>query len=159
MVQGYCIFAGWMVAAAMDIIFASEEALFLPAHFQYFSAPWDVGPRKAKELIFENRYLTAQEACECGFVSRVYPKDQLEQETLAFADRGAENDPFSLRLTKFSINHMMDTMGFTSEMEAGFQINFIRRYLENSTYARRENKSRKLANSDTAMKNLKLSKQ
>lgn len=158
MVKGYCIFAGWMIAAAMDIIFASEEALFLPAHFQCFSAPWDVGPRKAKELIFENRYLTAQEACECGFVSRVYPKDKLEQESLAFADRVAENDPFSLRLTKFSINHMMDTMGFTSEMEAGFQINFIRRYLENSTYARRENKSRKLANSDTAMENLKLSK-
>jgi enoyl-CoA hydratase len=158
MVQGYCIFGGWMIAAAMDIIFASEDALFLPAQFQYFSAPWDVGPRKAKELIFENRYLTAQEAREFGFVSRVYPKDKLEEETLAFAGRVAENDPFSLKLTKFSINHMMDAMGFTTEMEAAFQINFIRRYFDMSTYARRENKPRKLANSDAALKNLNLSK-
>ena len=52
MVQGYCIFGGWMIASAMDIIFASEDALFLPSQFQYFSTPWDIGPRKAKEILF-----------------------------------------------------------------------------------------------------------
>src|ERR1700735_1497891 len=29
MVEGYCIYAGWMLAAAMDVIFASEDAQFL----------------------------------------------------------------------------------------------------------------------------------
>jgi enoyl-CoA hydratase len=158
MVQGYCIFGGWMIAAAMDIIFASEDALFLPAHFQYFSAPWDVGPRKAKELIFENRYLNAQEARESGFVSRVFPKTKLEKETLEFARRVAENDPFSLKLTKYSINHMMDSMGFTAEIEAAFQINFIRRYFDMSTFTKSRNTTRKLANSDAALRNLSLSK-
>lgn len=40
MVKGYCIFGGWMIASAMDIIFAAEDALFLPTHFQYFCVPW-----------------------------------------------------------------------------------------------------------------------
>jgi hypothetical protein len=48
-VQGYCIFAGWMVASAMDIIFAADDAMFLAANFQYFSIPWTCirGARKS----------------------------------------------------------------------------------------------------------------
>src|SRR5262249_51399650 len=46
-VQGYCIFGGWMIATAMDLIVAAEDARFLGSHFQYFSIPYDVSPRKA----------------------------------------------------------------------------------------------------------------
>ena len=62
MVTGYCIFGGCMFASAMDIIFAAEDALFLPGTVQFFHAPWDLGPRKAKEILFEHRFLTAREA-------------------------------------------------------------------------------------------------
>ena len=124
MVQGYCIFGGWIIVAGMDIIFASDDALFLPSHVQYFSAPWDIGPKKAKEILFEHRFMTAWEACEYGFVNRVFPRDRLEEETLTYAERVAENwlgDPFRMRTTKFSINHMMDTMGYTAALEAAYQ--------------------------------------
>ena len=147
-----------MIASAMDIIFASEDALFLPAHFQYFSTPWDIGPRKAKEVLFEHRFITAQEACAQQFVNRVYPREKLEKETLAYAGRVAENNPFVLRSTKFSINHMMDTMGFSSELEAAFQTYFINRYLEWSEYKKPVYKERSLAGSDIALKNLELSR-
>jgi enoyl-CoA hydratase len=157
MVQGYCIFGGWMIASAMDIIFASEDALFLPSHFQYFSTPWDIGPRKAKEIIFEHRFVTASEAHVQHFVNRVYPRDKLEEETLAYANRVAENDPFVVRSSKFSINHMMDTMGFSSEVEVAFQTYFINRYLVWSEYKGPEYKGRTLARADTALKNLELS--
>ena len=73
MVHGKCIFGGWMVAASMDLIFASDDALFLPSHTQYFSAPWDVGVRKAKEILFQNRFIPAREAMELGFVNQVFP--------------------------------------------------------------------------------------
>jgi enoyl-CoA hydratase len=158
MVQGYCIFGGWMIAASMDLIFAAEDALFLPSHFQYFSTPWDVGPRKTKELLFENRFITAQEARECGFVSRVYPREKLEEETLAFAGRVAENDQFSIRSAKFSVNHMMDSMGYTTEIEAAFQTYFIRRYFSMSIYRKPEYTDKKLADASGAMQNLKHSK-
>jgi enoyl-CoA hydratase len=124
MVQGYCIFGGWIIAAGMDIVFAAEDALFLPSHFQCFSVPWDIGPKKAKEVLFEHRFMTAWEACKYGFVNRVFPKDKLEEETLAYAERVAETyitNPFRIRTTKFSINHMMDAMGYTAELEAAYQ--------------------------------------
>ncbi len=158
MVQGYCIFGGWMIASAMDIIFASEDALFLPSHFQYFATPWDIGPRKAKEVIFEHRFITAREALAQGFVNRIYPREKLEEETLAYANRVAENDPFAVRVSKFSINHMMDTMGFTAELEAAFQTYFINRYLNWSEYKRPTYEGRRLSRADVALKNLELSR-
>jgi len=155
MVHGYCIFGAWIVAASMDLIFASEDALFLPSHVQFFSAPWDVGARKAKELLFEHRFMTAREAHENHFVNRVYPRGELEEETLAYAGRVAENDPFRLRMAKFSVNHMMDAMGFTTEVETAYQTYFLRaqkEWVENE-YA----ESRAIAGAEAAVRNLELS--
>ena len=122
-VHGYCIYGGWMLAAAMDVVFASEDARFLPGMVEYFSVPWDLSPRKAKEILLEHRYMTAEEALENGFVNRVFPAERLEEETMAYADRVADNylsDPFWVRTIKMSINHMQDGMGFTSEIEAAY---------------------------------------
>jgi enoyl-CoA hydratase len=123
MVQGYCIYGGWMLAAAMDVIFAAEDTLFLPGMVEYFSIPWDMGPRKAKEILLEHRFITAAEALSYGFVNRIYPADQLEKETLAYAGRVAENylmAPAWTKTIKASINHMQDTMGFSAEIEAAY---------------------------------------
>jgi enoyl-CoA hydratase len=123
MVHGYCIFGGWMVAAAMDIVFAAEDTQFLPGFVEYFSVPWDIGPRRAKEILFEHRFITAKEAFDYGFVNRIFTAESLEQETLAYAGRVADNylsDPSWVRLCKFSINHMEQTMGLNAEIEAAF---------------------------------------
>jgi enoyl-CoA hydratase len=45
MVEGYCIYAGWMLAAAMDVVFAADDAEFLAGFVDYMSIPWDIGPR------------------------------------------------------------------------------------------------------------------
>ncbi len=126
MVQGYCIFGGWMIASAMDVIFAAEDAMFLASLFQYFTVPWDLGPRKAKEILFESRFLTAQEALKHGLVNRVFPREKLAEETLAYAQRVAENRPFGLRLIKFAVNQMQDTMGFSTAVRAAFQTYYLR---------------------------------
>ena len=123
MVQGYCIYAGWMLAAAMDVIFAAEDTLFLPGMVEYFSIPWDMSPRKAKEILLEHRFITATEALSYGFVNRIYPVNQLEKETLAYAGRVADNyltAPAWTGTIKSSINHMQDTMGFSAEIEAAY---------------------------------------
>ena len=123
LVHGYCIYAGWMLAAAMDVIFAAEDALFLPGLVEYFSAPWELGPRKAKEILMEHRFITAPEALEYGFVNRIYPADQVEAEALAYAGRVADNylsAPAWTGTIKASINHMEDTMGFSAEIEAAY---------------------------------------
>src|SRR5271165_5450733 len=70
MVEGYCIYAGWMLAACCDVIFAGANAEFLGGFVEYMSIPWDVGVRRAKELCFESRFITADEAHDFGFVNR-----------------------------------------------------------------------------------------
>ncbi len=119
MVEGYCIFAGWMMAACVDLVFAAKDALFLPALLEYFSLPYDIGTRKAKELMFESRFLTADEAMGLGFVNRVYEKDELERETVNYALRVAENSPMAVRMSKLAANKSQDLMGYTSSLESG----------------------------------------
>lgn len=116
MVHGYCIFGGWMIAAAMDFIFAADDALFIPVYGDYFTTSWDVGARKAKEILFGNRFMTANEAMTWGFVNQVYSAADLERETLKYAGRVAEGSPYLHRTIKFAINQTQDGMGFTNSV-------------------------------------------
>jgi enoyl-CoA hydratase len=115
-VQGMCIFGGWMFAAAMDLIVAADNAKFLPALMQYYSIPWDIPIRKAKEAIFRSRFIGAEEAERLGFVNLVVPIDRLEQETMALANEIAANDPFTLRMAKWAANTAQDAMGFSNSI-------------------------------------------
>ncbi len=94
-VQGYCIFGGWMIASAMDVIFAADDAMLLGSHFQYFAMPWDLHPGKVKEILFESRFIDATEAHELGLVNRVMPRARLAQAAHAMYTLGrlGERDP------------------------------------------------------------------
>lgn len=117
-VQGYCIFGGYLIASCMDIIIAADDAKFLPAHLQLFSAPWDLGIRKAKQILFENRFIHAAEALELGLVAEVVPRAGLEAAVMDQARRFAENDPLTLRMLKQSINAAQDAMGYRNAVQA-----------------------------------------
>jgi enoyl-CoA hydratase len=117
MVEGYCIYAGWMLAACMDVVFASKTAEFLGGFVEYNSIPWDIGVRRAKELCFESRFISADEAAQYGFVNRVLPQEDLERETYAWARRVAENSPEALRFAKMQMNKAQDHQGFTNAVE------------------------------------------
>lgn len=131
-VQGYCIMGGLMLASACDLIVASEDARFADravrwggAHVQYFSLPWDVGPRKAKEYLFTGDYLTASEALRLGLVNRVVPRERLDEETMALAGRISVQDPFALRLAKLSVNSMLDEMGQRDAIVSAFKTHML----------------------------------
>ena len=117
MVEGYCIYAGWMLAAAMDVVFAADNAEFLAGFVEYMSIPWDIGVRRAKELCFESRFISAEEAMRYGLVNRVLPLEALERETWAWARRVAENSPETLRFAKIQMNKAQDAQGFTQALE------------------------------------------
>ena len=127
-VQGYCIMGGLMLASACDLIIAADDAKFCDravrwggSHVQYFSLPWDIGFRKAKEQLFTGDWLTAHEAERRGLVNRVVSRDTLAQETMALAQRIALQDAFALRTAKFAINQMQDEMGFRTGVTGAFQ--------------------------------------
>ncbi|MED5292805.1 MAG: enoyl-CoA hydratase-related protein [Actinomycetota bacterium] len=144
-VQGYCIFGGWMIASAMDVIFAANNAMFLGSHFQYFCMPWDLHPRKVKELLFESRFIDANEAQHLGLVNHTTPVSDLNAYTLDWARRVAQNDPFQLRMMKTAINHAEETQGFTAHTQAAHSMYVLARmgekdpgsYIEQSDAKRR----------------------
>lgn len=116
-VHGWCIFGGWLIASAMDLVVAADDARFMTTLLQYFPLPFDVGARKAKELLFDSRPLSAVEAEELGFVNKVVPADQLESEVSALAARIAENNAFYLRMAKLAVNSSQDAMGFRTAVQ------------------------------------------
>jgi enoyl-CoA hydratase len=120
MVEGYCIYAGWMLAACCDIVFAADDAQFLAGFVEYMSIPWDIGIRRAKELCFESRFISAREAADYGFVNRVLAPADLERETYAFARRVAENSPGALRYAKIQMNKAQDVQGFSRALDDSF---------------------------------------
>jgi len=126
-VHGHCIFGGWMIASTADIIFAADDALFLGSLFQYFSIPYDVHPRRAKEILFQGRFIDGHQAKELGLVNRVVPKERLLEETMAYAADVAQNDPFDMRTTKLAINQALDAQGFTGYIQSVHSTHVARR--------------------------------
>ena len=150
MVEGYCIYAGWMLAAAMDVVFAADNAEFLGGFVEYNSIPWDIGVRRAKELVFESRFLSADEAARYGLVNRVLPLADLERETWAYARRVAENSPEALRMAKIQMNKAQDAQGFTNAVEDSLGDYQAMMYMPGSTM--RMEGERRLLTVDLAVK-------
>ncbi|ADP81255.1 enoyl-CoA hydratase [Pseudofrankia inefficax] len=127
MVQGACIAGGLMLAFTCDLVVASEDAFFadpvvrmgIPG-VEYFAHPWVLGTRFAKEALFTGDRFSARRAYELGFVSRVVPREALEAETDALAERIARMPPFGLALTKRAVNQCEDLMGLRAGMDSVF---------------------------------------
>ena len=127
-VQGACVAGAFAVANMCDLIVCADDAWFSDPVCQTMGAaavemlvhPWVMGTRQAKEFLYTGRRLPAQEALQWGMVNRVVPRDRLEEETLALANRIAQAPPFALRLTKRSIHRTLDMRGWRTSLQAHF---------------------------------------
>ena len=98
-VNGVAAGGGMSLALAGDLVLAAESARFTMAHTRAGLVPDGgsthvlprlVGLRRAQELIFTNRVLSAQEALEWGLVTRVVADAELAAEGLKLARTLAE---------------------------------------------------------------------
>lgn len=131
-VHGYCLAGGTEFIGHCDIVFASEDAQFgHPAGRSLGILPtlsmWPVlmGPRKTKEYLFTGDYMGAKEALEWHLVNRVFPKDKLEEETLAYARRVAMVPAELLMLHKAAVNRYLDIMGIRAAEQSAADIDVI----------------------------------
>jgi enoyl-CoA hydratase len=129
-VQGRVFAAGLMLAWACDLIVAADDAEFADVvgtrlgmcGVEYFAHPWEVGPRRAKELLLTGDSLGVEEAHQIGMVSKIFPRDRLSEETLAFARRIAALPTVTALLIKESVNQSVDNMGFHNALNACFTL-------------------------------------
>jgi enoyl-CoA hydratase len=124
MVQGKTIAGGLMLAWVCDIIIASDDAQFMDpvvnmgvCGVEYFNHPYELGIRKAKELLFTADWWSAEEARRLGMVNHVVPRAELEEFSLAMAKRIAEKPAFALKLTKQAVNTAQNNMGQQATMD------------------------------------------
>ena len=107
---------------AEDARFSDRTVRWGGPHVQFASLPWEIGFRKAKEYLFTGDWIDAHEAERLGLVNRVVATlTELQEETMALAQRIALQDPFAVRISKYSVNQMQDEMGFRSGVKSAFQ--------------------------------------
>jgi len=129
-VQGKVFAGGLMLMWACDLIVAADDTEFADVvgtrlgmcGLEYFAHPWEIGPRRTKELMLTGDSLGVDEAYQLGMVSKVFPRDQLEDRTLEFARRIATLPSMTALLIKESVNQTVDNMGFNTALSACFSL-------------------------------------
>ncbi len=116
-VHGYCLGAGFELAQACDIIFASEDSVFgqpevnvglIPGGGGTQRLPRLLGEKKAKELIFTGDRISAKELAELGLVNKVVPADQLMNAVNEFIEKIKSKSPVVIAAAKEAINNSLE---------------------------------------------------
>ena len=103
---------------ACDITIAAESATFGEPEVRQSSGPpilttpWVVGLKKAKELMFTGKRISAREAEKYGLVNMVVADDSLLTETYLLARKIASVPAYAVQMAKQTINRCFDLMGF-----------------------------------------------
>jgi len=91
--QGLCLAGGLELMLACDVIFAARDAKFGDQHAQFGLVPgWGgsqrlprlIGLRRALDLLYSARWLSAQDAHAMGLVNHLCDPEQLAQESLDY---------------------------------------------------------------------------
>jgi enoyl-CoA hydratase/carnithine racemase len=128
-VQGMATAAGCQLVAACDLAVAAQEARFatpgvrigLFCHTPQVPLSRAVGPKRALEMLFTGRAISAEEAERYGLINRVVPGVKLEEEALALAKHIAQASPLTLALGKQSFYRQVEqeesgAYGYTKEV-------------------------------------------
>ena len=112
-INGFALGGGCEISLACHIRFASENAMFSQPEVKLGLIPgWGgtqrlsriVGKGIAMELIIGGQMINAEEANRIGLVNKVFPLDQLLNETIKFANLILQNGPNSVAKSLECIN-------------------------------------------------------
>lgn len=124
-VHGYAIAGGCELAMMADLVTAADDAQFGHPGLRGLGTsrtgviwPLVIGMRKAKELYYTGENITGTEAEECEMINYAWPMDQLEDRTIAFADRIANMSADHLAILKVNANRFYENMGIYSSVRS-----------------------------------------
>lgn len=115
MIHGPCAGGGLELACQCDLRIAGESARFgVPINRLGFAIAYDelaavlpvIGRASALEILIEGRVWGAQEAWSKGLLTRLVADDELEEETLAAAERISEGAPLAARWHKAMVRRL-----------------------------------------------------
>ena len=123
--HGYAVAGGCELAMMADLVVAADDTqIGHPGHRGLGVArngviwPLVVGMRKAKELSYTGENIFATEAEQIGMINYAWPKEELEDRTIAFADRLANMTADHLAMLKLNMNRFYENMGIYSSVRS-----------------------------------------
>jgi len=115
-IRGICMGGGLGLAAACDVRFAADDAVFrMPAArlglgYSFVGMRRFVhvlGAANAADIFFSARKFDARDALAMGFVSKVFPAADFDREVDAYCRMVAENAPLTLVAAKSAIREVL----------------------------------------------------
>jgi enoyl-CoA hydratase/carnithine racemase len=127
-VQGHALGGGCELAMVCDLTIAASNATFGEPEVRFSTIgpaivmPWLIGLKKARELLYMDDSINAEEVLRLGMVSRVVPVNELRATTLKFAKRMTHISPEALYAAKLSINRGAEMAGFRNALNAALDV-------------------------------------
>ncbi len=115
-IRGICMGGGLGIAAACDLRFAAEDAVFrMPAArlglgygFQGLQRFVQImGAANTADAFFSARKFSARDALQMGFVNRVLPVESFDKEIAEYCAMIAENAPLTVATAKYTIRQVV----------------------------------------------------
>jgi enoyl-CoA hydratase len=123
-VHGYAIAGGCELSMMADLVTCADDAKFGHPGLRFAGTrtsmilPLLIGMRKAKELFYTGDNITGEEAARIGLVNWSSPIDELEERTIAMADRIAILPADHLAMLKIHMNRFHENMGIYSSVHS-----------------------------------------
>ncbi|MBM3139580.1 MAG: enoyl-CoA hydratase [Chloroflexi bacterium] len=130
-IHGYAIAGGCELAMMADIVTAAEDARLGHPGLRFGGTrtsmilPLVIGMRKAKELFYTGDNITGTEAAAIGMVNAAWPVAELEERTIAMADRIANLPADHLAMLKVHLNRFYENMGIYSSVRSSTDLDAI----------------------------------
>lgn len=126
-VHGAAAGIGFSIAMASDIRILAENAKFSAAYINiglggadmsssYF-LPRLIGAGRAYEYLLTGNWMSAQEALNLGFASRVVSKELMLAKAAELAETMVSKNPMGLRMTKEAINSNLNCAGLEAALQ------------------------------------------
>lgn len=138
-VHGYALAGGCELAMMADLVTAADDAQLGHPGLRGLGTsrtgviwPLVLGMRKAKELYYTGENVTGAEAEAMGMVNYSWPGAELEDRTIAFADRIANMSADHLAILKVNANRFYENMGIYSSVRSSTDLDAAGRFTEYS---------------------------
>ena len=114
-----------LLVVADDVQFSDPVVLMAIGGVEYHGHTWELGARRAKDMLFTQRVIGAEEALQIGLAREVVPRDQLWDRTHELATEIAQHNAFGLAQAKRAVNQTLDAQGYYAALQSVFDIHSV----------------------------------